>query len=541
MNATYTINHRCGHLRVLVLHAVIVLHMAAGLAGAQCWTRLEGRDRASGDCFAESVSLSGDLAIIGAWGDDDGGNSSGSAWMLRFDGTEWVELAKHAGGGELEEFGRSVSVSGDVAVVGAPTALSFGSAYVYRWNGCQWVHEQRLRASDGQQGDRFGEAVVVGQDLLEPVVIRQDLVVVSAPRAGDDAGAAYVFRFDGSGWNEEQKLVPSDIASGDRFSSSLAVDGELIVAGASAKAGFTGAAYVFRRNKAGLWVEEQRLLPNDPELGDRFGSAVAVQGDVAIVGASKEDEACGGGDCNAGCAYVFGYQRLGWVQQQKLMASDAGPGDQFGGRLSMEENTLLVGVPVDDASCGSVYLFGWDGSAWVEKDKITVRDGGTGDFFGMGLCVSNNRALVGAPGERSTTGAAYLFRVDGVGASWKNYGEGWPGTRGIPGIALDTDLVLGRSTQLDVDNSLGSQTAAVLLLGSSPALWDTPLGGSLLVAPSLALAISLPASGLSVVADIPCDEGLEGLSLFMQVLEADPGASAGVSFTPGLWLLMGSH
>lgn len=124
-------------------------------------------------------------------------------------------------------------------------------------------------------------------------------------------------------------------------------------------------------------------------------------------------------------------------------------------------------------------------------------------------------------------------------AAWVSYGSGWPGTLGIPAIVSQSNPVLCSSLEVAADNSSGSVTVGVLFAGVYIASLPTDRGGVLLVLPLVASPVRVPAAGLSLTAAIPCDDILCGVSFFVQVVEADPGASRGVSFTPGLELRLG--
>ncbi len=124
-------------------------------------------------------------------------------------------------------------------------------------------------------------------------------------------------------------------------------------------------------------------------------------------------------------------------------------------------------------------------------------------------------------------------------ASWRNYGVGWPGTQGIPSLDSSDRPVLGTTVNLGIGNSLGSATTAILFVGFTEGSLPTTWGAPLLLLPAIAFPISLPAGGASLPASIPSDDALCGVAIFLQVIEGDPGASKGVSFTPGLRLNLG--
>jgi len=122
-------------------------------------TKLTASDGAGADEFGRSVSISGDYAIVGAYFDDDNGAQSGSAYIYHFTGTSWIEQQKlTASDGESGDyFGRSVSISGDYVLIGANSdddnGSGSGSAYIYHFNGTSWIEQQKLTASDGESGD----------------------------------------------------------------------------------------------------------------------------------------------------------------------------------------------------------------------------------------------------------------------------------------------------------------------------------------------------------------------------------------------------
>jgi hypothetical protein len=127
-----------------------------------------------------------------------------------------------------------------------------------------------------------------------------------------------------------------------------------------------------------------------------------------------------------------------------------------------------------------------------------------------------------------------------VDSAWTNYGSGWPGTQGIPGFTAGGDPVLCNPVTLDLGNSLGANTTGVLFIGLAPTDQPTAFAGHLLVLPLNVFHLSLPAAGLSIAGTVPCDSTVCGLSLYLQALEVDAGASRGLSFTRGLRLVLGS-
>ncbi len=263
--------------------------------------KLVAADAAAGDRFGWSVSASGNAVIVGANNDDDAGSSSGSAYVFRFDGVSWAQEAKltASDAASADIFGESVSISGDAAVVGAlgddDDGLFSGSAYVFRFDGSSWAQEAKLTASDAGAFDQFGVAVGISGDAAIVGSLLDD-------DGGSDAGAAYVFRFDGSSWAQEAKLIASDAASSDRFGAAVSICGSVAAVGAEFDddAGTnSGSAYIFRYDGS-AWAEDVKLVASDGALGDVAGVAVAAC-QTAVIGASGDDDNGSG----SGSAYFY--------------------------------------------------------------------------------------------------------------------------------------------------------------------------------------------------------------------------------------------
>lgn len=195
---------------------------------------LTASDGAPGDEFGISVAVSGQTIIVGAKGDADKGEDSGSAYVFVQDGAAWVEEAKILAedGREGDQFGASVAIIGNIAVVGAPGA---DAAYIFWYDGDKWTEEAKLIGEN--EGDLFGVSVSISGDY----------VVVGAPKA-DGSGAMYVFKFDGSEWILEGKVAPKEATLGQDFGRSVSISGPVILSGApgdSEKGDMAGAAYAY--------------------------------------------------------------------------------------------------------------------------------------------------------------------------------------------------------------------------------------------------------------------------------------------------------
>lgn len=351
------------------------------------------------DYFGYSVSVSGDAAVIGMYLDDDVALNAGAAYVYRRDANgQWNQEAKlHASDGAANDFfGYSVSISGDVILIGADDdgdlGLFSGSAYVFRRdaNG-QWNQEAKLHASDGTLTDQFGTSVAVSGDVA----------VIGAPNHDEgvsDSGAAYVFQWDGTQWNDEGKLLPPNGQhEGDYLGYSVAIADGVIVVGAPGVDGFGfdyGAAYVFRQGNPD-WLYDGVLFAPDGGDGDQFGTSVSISGDAALVGALWNSHTA----MNAGSAYVYRWNGSRWPLEAELLASDGAQDDRFGNAVAISGDVAVVGAYQADASAldsGAAYVFRFDGNGWGQDAKIVASDGADSDWFGWSVALDGDAAMIGA-------------------------------------------------------------------------------------------------------------------------------------------------
>ncbi|MCH7719493.1 MAG: hypothetical protein IH988_00690 [Planctomycetes bacterium] len=374
-------------------------------AGETCdlVSQLAADDGEESDEFGFSVAIDGDIAVVGARENTDGNEEeAGAAYVFRFDGSEWTQDKKliASDGMANDHFGGAVAVSGDTVVVGAPNAdedgNDCGAAYVFVFGSGAWVEQQKLHASDASDFDQFGSAVAVLDDTVVVGVERND-------ENGNDAGAAYVYRRDDSSWVEEQKLVAGD--TGDQVGFSVALFDSTIVLGAPGdlmNGGQAGAAHVYRL-EGSEWVLEQTLRASDGSDNHRFGQAVSIYGDAVLVGAYGDES-----------SYIFRFDRELWVQEQKLVPSDDdGPGgvdSVFGITTGLSGDIAVIGAyAAQDAqdNLGAAYIYRYNGTTWVEEDRLIDPDGGgENNLFAYTVAASGDRVIVGAYLDES----AFVFR-----------------------------------------------------------------------------------------------------------------------------------
>ena len=393
--------------------------------------KLKGNDVGSTDYFGSSVAIDGNTALVGSVNDTTliGNYIQGSVYVFTNTGGVWTQVQKLTPNEAPADdgFGTSVAIDGDTALIGAAwndigANPDQGSTYVFARNGGMWTQQQKLTASDGAATDLFGIAVALSGDVA----------VVGAPLAeigaNENQGSAYVFTRSGGVWTEQQKLTGSNGLSQDNFGTSVSLSVDTALIGApgiyDSEGGpeTPGAAYVFTGN-GGLWTEQQKLVPSDSEAGNTFGSAVALSGDKALVGAPDDTV---GSNARQGSAYVFMRSGGVWTEQQKLTASDAVAQDySFGDSVALVGDTALVGMRGDSFIFpggyywfeGAAYVFINNGGVWTEQQKLTASDINSWRFFGCAVAMSGNRAIVGSYGHDDEVvhekGSAYVFQVAG--------------------------------------------------------------------------------------------------------------------------------
>jgi hypothetical protein len=323
------------------------------------------------------------------------------------------------------EFGRSIAIDDDRVVVGAPegsddATVGPGAAYVFRRVGRSYVREAKLVAPDPELGAEFGRAVAV----------RGNVIVVGARFASSRAGAAYVYAKKRGVWSFQQKVTASDSAAEDNFGRAVALDRDLLVVTArkeDVSVANDGAAYVFRERR-GTWVEEAKLTASDATDEARFGQSVLVQGDLIVVGARDANTPVANG---AGAIYLFARNRGHWVEFAKIGASDGASGDQFAYNLAIEGNLIAVGARRADLpgarDAGAVYLFKLRRGEVFQVGKLTAPDAAQGDELGHSVAMSGDLVAAGArradvDGKRDQ-GAVYLFRRFGHHWDWPAAGK----------------------------------------------------------------------------------------------------------------------
>jgi uncharacterized repeat protein (TIGR01451 family) len=391
--------------------------------------KITAPDAATNDGFGHSVAISGDTVVVGVPGDDTpAGTDAGSAHVFVRSGAAWVHQQKLTPNDPAAQagFGGSVAIAGETITVGAPAASSLfpipdgnsntisfetiraGAAWVFVRNGSTWTQQQKLLPPEPVLFGGFGAALAMSGET----------VVVGTPGgnipAAVDAGCAFVFVRTNGIWALEKKLIAGNGSTGDGFGSAVAISGNVAVVGSprgDTNAGpDTGAAYIFSRTGTN-WASMQRLSATpDPAFEKEFGRAVAIHGTDIVVGAPRSDNF-------AGAAYVYFLNGTTWQSQGKLVSDSPGPVQFFGDGVAIVGDAIVVGAfnaPTPNGpDTGAIYLFARSGSVWNFQQKLFPSDVAIGDTFGWELAMTADTIIAGAQGKNSPigsdTGAAYIF------------------------------------------------------------------------------------------------------------------------------------
>ena len=336
--------------------------------------KLTAADGAAGDAFGSAVAISGDYLVIGAPGDDDNGSASGTAFIFaRGQGDSWSQIKKLKAdqGNDEDGFGTATAISGDRIIVGMPydddNGTDAGAALIFARNqgsSDNWGQEAKISVAtlfNLESAENFGLTVAIDGDNA----------VVGAPGTDDggiDSGLAYLFNRNHEGtnaWGKVADLAASDGAAFYEFATAVGISGEFVLVGSphdnNPNGSSAGAVFIYQKNNGGTnsWGELKKLTSDDGIALDYFGTSVGIAGDYAVVGAKGHDTL--GPRTANGAAYILERNEGGsnnWGIREKLTASDANNFDFFGASAAISGNRdALIGVPEQNDMTGAAYLF----------------------------------------------------------------------------------------------------------------------------------------------------------------------------------------
>ena len=426
------------------------------------------------DLFGYSVSLSGDTLAVGASYErssatgvngsqsDNSARNSGAVYIFTRSGRTWSQQAylKASNTGARDNFGHSVSLSGDTLAVGASyedsnatgvngsqsdnSARNSGAVYVFTRSGTTWSQQAYLKASNTNAGDLFGHSVSLSGDTLAVGAYYEASGATGvngsqSDNSASESGAVYIFTRSGTTWSQQAYLKASNTGTSDLFGDSVSLSGDTLAVGAiyetSSATGVngsqsdnstarSGAVYVFTRSGTN-WSQQAYLKASNTGAYDLFGDSVSLSGDTLAVGAAGEASSATGvngsqsdnSEGASGAVYVFTRSGTNWSQQAYLKASNTGTRDYFGDSVSLSGDTLAVGAFIESSSAtgvngsqsdnsatrsGAVYIFTRSGTNWSQQAYLKASNTDAGDLFGSSVSLSGDTLAVGAKSESSS-------------------------------------------------------------------------------------------------------------------------------------------
>ncbi|MGH7502308.1 MAG: choice-of-anchor B family protein [Longimicrobiales bacterium] len=305
-------------------------------------------------------------------------------------------------------FGAAVLVLEDQILVGEPgNTLRPGIVYVYRKSGNTWMEAGQIQASDGERADGFGAAMATDGRTL----------AVAASNRDDRGGAIYFLERSANGWRETGHIVHS--AADDAFGAALAISGNALFVGAPRADSARGTVVVYHRGPGG-WVESARLTLPSRTPEDLFGASLATDGQRLFVGAPGHAQ-------RAGTVVVFAEQDRTWTEQSRLTLDEPQSDARFGAAIDVANNVAIVAAPTIGAGAGAVFAFRESRGAWAQSGRIDSPDGppasgrrggggggggrrGGSGGFGVDIAFDGSRAWIGSP-ISGQAGAAFVVDV----------------------------------------------------------------------------------------------------------------------------------
>lgn len=427
------------------------------------------------DNFGQSVSIDGDYAIVGAPGAE-------KVFVFKKSGSNWTEQeiitgdSNPSGSTLPSAFGFSVSISGTYAIVGAPFQVvlpilnNIGAAYIFKRNGENWVLQNKIPPPVGRSFGLFGWSVAISTTYA---------VVGEANK-----NSAYIYKRDGENWT-----LQSTFSNDWRFGESVSISGDYISIGTVGGSIFgegQGSAYIFF-NDGVKWTQQANFQASEGSNVDGFGEDLFISSTNLIAGDVKAENR---DSISTGAAYIFNREDTLWVEKQKITAGDGSLGDLFGASVSLSGIYAIISAPEDQdkgIKSGSAYLFRNDGVNWVEDQKLLASDGGANDNFGFAVSISGNNIIVGANGNDdngNNSGSAYIYSdlvtyIDDVQISNLhsfNLSQNYPNPFN-PTTTIQYSLSVAANVKLTIYNLLGQKVATLVNRDHQPGAYSVQWDG----------------------------------------------------------------
>ena len=368
--------------------------------------------------YGSSVSISGDFAIVGSDGDFNHGAYCGAAFIYRIESDKWVQMQKiiEPPTSTNDFFGTSVSISGNYAVIGIPQyingGIEVGAITIYQYDGANWVFMQRIVNTGGTAGERFGRSVAVSGNRI----------IVGAPyddNSFTNQGSISIYQYNGASWVLMQKIYDASGAANDNFGFSVSISGDIAIAGApnddNGAFADQGSASVYRY-MAGSWVFSIRNTNPSARASVFWGTSVGVSGNSIIIGAPGDIV---GANTNQGSISFFDFNGVNWIYGGKYNNPSGLQNDRLGNHVSISGDYAFAGA--ENAQIGaninqgsSLIFFRFGVNLWQRLITITDPVGAADNLFGTctALDATTKRFAATAPGFSSNRGKALFGKIN---------------------------------------------------------------------------------------------------------------------------------
>jgi hypothetical protein len=362
----------------------------------------------AGASFGAAVALSGNTLVVSAPDEEVDFLIAGAAYVFVNTNGSWVEQARLVAPQpmDFEFFGSSIAVNGDTIVIGSygNPETQAGAAYVFARSGESWSLQQQLVPSDAADFQLFGASVAVSGDTIAVGAFSD------ASPAAPNAGAVYAFVRNGVTWTQQQKIIAAVPVPGELLGYSVAMEGDNIAAGAPYADDFAGAAYFFTRS-GGVWSQQARLVAPNGFPGALMGSSIALSGGTILSGAPEDDN---GINERAGSAHVFAYDGASWLYT-KLVPPNPFPRRFFGQAVAINGDIAVVGADgerdeFDIFTVREAYVFSRSGNVWSQQQQLTPGNAvDAPQSFGTSVAMSAGRIVLGDVVQAASGSAAYVY------------------------------------------------------------------------------------------------------------------------------------
>ena len=494
----------------------------------------------SNDGIGRTLEAKGDWLFVAAVGDGVKLAQQGSVHVYRWNSQGWLEsglvVADDPSGFSL--FGHSLACSGDTLLVGAPRhdipglPANHGMAFAFRLEGDEWVEEaQLLPAGLPVTSEFYAEQVALGGSRA---FVLGDL---DDPLGGPKTPTVFVFQRTEDGWVTEQPIIPEGTTQAEGTYKFMAATEDLFLIGMpyfDGPAGLDQGAVRIYERAGDEWTLAQTLFASDAVAGDRFGTTLDLEGNRLAVGAPVKCVVPGD---LSGAAYVFRQDGDTWVEEFAT-GDDTPPGILLGSSVDLEGSLLFAGAQGYDTSAlnaGAVFAWHRSGTAWTPAGQFLASDGAGGDMLGTVVIGSGPMVVASSPNDQSVPGfgvhgSAYSF--DTLPPGWRHRGGSSAGAAGHPILTGAGQLAPGASVTLELQRA--APASAVFLLVGFTAL-EAPFHGGVLV-PNPQLIIS--GLGTNAEGALILTGGWPGLppgtKVYFQDWIVDPSATSGLAGSNGV-------